>query len=213
MTAPTTTFFLVNPIPVAWSATDASTGVASVDARWASTPYNGAPSAWAYPSGVQGTTQSAVSFPPPQRGATYCFAVRARDRAGNTSAWSTPRCTGVPVDDATLSATSGWQRGHATGYYAGTYTAASAANQTLTLTGVRMRHLGIVATRCPGCGKVGVYLNGTLLKTVDLQSGSTLRQQLISVADWTSLHTGTVRITTMTNGKPVAIDGLAINRY
>jgi acyl dehydratase len=212
LTAPTARFTTAAAIPLSWTAADSATGVASKDVRWSFAPYNGTFGAWSQPANLQHLTGQNSSFTPPKRGGTYCFSVRATDGAGNTSAWSPSACTSVPVDDAALLASSKWQRLQATGYFAGTASLTSTVNQTLTLTGVQTRHLALVATSCPGCGTVGVYLNGKLLKTVSLASTATKTQQVISVADWTSIQTGTVTIKTLTSAKPVYVDGLATNR-
>jgi hypothetical protein len=55
------------------------------------------------------------------RGHEYCFSVRARDRAGNLSAWSAERCTAVPLDDRDLARTTGgWTSSTASTAFAGT---------------------------------------------------------------------------------------------
>jgi hypothetical protein len=50
------------------------------------------------------------------QGGDYCFAVRAVDNAGNTSPWTTPRCTARPLDDRALSVGAGWARGTGSSY-------------------------------------------------------------------------------------------------
>jgi len=142
-------------------------------------------------------------------GRTYCFQVRARDALGNVSAFTTSRCSAVPLDDRALSGT-GWSRLTSSGFFLGTYSRSLTKGATLSLGTVKTRQIALLAYRCPGCGKVNVYLGSTLVKTVDLNSTTTRKLNVISLASYTSLRTGTVRIVVVSSGKPVLIDGLGL---
>ena len=185
-------------------------GIASYDVRWRGARYNATFGALQYPVAWQRSAGSRVSLPATP-GGTYCLAVRSRDRAGNLSAWSPERCTAVPLDDRSLVASAGWTRSTGTGYYLGTATGTAAKGATLTRTGVQARRISLVATRCITCGSVGIYWNGTLVKTISLKATSTLNRQVLTVADFGSTRNGTLTIRTLTTGR-VAIDGLGLSR-
>jgi hypothetical protein len=70
----------------------------------------------------------------------------------------------------------------------------------------------VVATTCPTCGTVKVYLGTTLLRTISLHSDTKVIGKVIPVKSWSALHSGTVRIKVVSSGKKVIIDGLAISR-
>jgi hypothetical protein len=193
-------------VAVAWSSTDAGTGVASYDIRFRSAPYNGGfgvETPWH--SGTSARSAVFVGSP----GTTYCFSARAHDRAGNVSAWSTETCTALPVDDRALAAASGtWLRGSASGYYRGTYSASATAGTALLLRGIQARRLALLATRCPVCGTVQIFWNGTLLKRVSLRTPAFAKKQLVPLGSFASVKTGTVRIRVSSSHQPVQIDGL-----
>lgn len=96
--------------------------------------------------------------------------------------------------------------------YAGTVTTTKKQGARLTAPKAAFRDVALIATRCNGCGTVGVYLGNTLLKKISLQSATTRRQSLITVADWAVARTGALSVRVISRGKPVHIDGLATAR-
>jgi hypothetical protein len=176
--------------------------------------FNGAFGAFASPSVAptdwSATTATSVTVRA-AKGYTYCLSARARDRAGNVSGWTTPRCTAVALDDRSLTGSTGWTRGTGTGFYAGTVTTTTRNGAVLTRTGVQARRISLVATTCAGCGSVGVYWNGTLLKTITLSATSTTNRRLITIAAFGTTKTGTLTIKMLNTGR-ARIDGLATSR-
>ena len=211
MTAPTAAFTLAGSLTPAWSARDVGAGVASVDVRWQRAAYTGGFGAWVYPAGWQKIPATKATLAA-ARGYTYCFAARARDKAGNTSGWSAPRCAAAALDDRSLAASAGWARTTASGYYAGTATGTTRSGATLTRTGVQTRRVALVATRCARCGTVGIYWNGTLLKKVSLYAATTRRRSVLAVFTFGGLRSGTLTVRSLTSGRPIQIDGLGLSR-
>ena len=181
---------------------------ATYDVRYRVARYDGLFGAYRYPAGWQGSAATAVEVTA-LPGWTYCFSVRARDVSANVSGWSADSCTAAPLDDRSLTASAGWSRGTSGAYYAGTYTATLTRGATLTRTGVRARRLALVATRCAACGSVGIYLDGTLVKTVGLYAATTKYRQVTSV-DLGSVKAGTVTLKAL-SGRAY-VDGLAASR-
>ena len=112
--------------------------------------------AYTYPSNWQKLTSQSLTATL-SAGYQYCFSVRARDRAGNTGAWSSDRCTSMPLDDRALSVSTGWARGSSTSYLFNTYSKTVKTSAQLTRSGVQSRRLALVATTCATCGTVDVY--------------------------------------------------------
>jgi hypothetical protein len=189
-------------------------GIRDYDVRYRSAPYDGDFGAFSYPDDATrdwtSITTTSVTLPA-AGGTTYCLSARSRDIAGNMSPWSPERCTAVALDDRSLSASSGWSRGTGSSYYASTITTTKTTGAKLTRTNVQATRIALVATRCAGCGTVGVYLDGTLLKQISLDAATTAHRQIIPVAGFSGVRTGTVTVKTL-NGSPVRIDGLALNR-
>lgn len=203
-------FSLAGAVALRYQGLDDLSGVASYDVRVRVAPYNSGFGGYLYPAPWQGTTSAAstISTTP---GSTYCLSVRSRDRAGNLSGWSGQRCTAVALDDRSLTATPGWARGTAAGNYRSTATTAARLGVVLTRTGVQARRLSLVARRCLGCGTVGIYWNGALIKRVSLAAASTSYRQMLPIVDFGTTRTGTVTVRTLSAGT-VSIDGLASSR-
>jgi len=212
MTAPATGYSLTTSLAPAWSAKDVGGGLANVDLRWARAAYNGGFTSPVYPSTWQKTTAIRATLSGAAPGNTYCFSARARDKAGNLSAWSAPRCTAVAMDDRSLTASAGWSRVTSSVFYRATATVTSRSAVTLTRTGVQTKRIYLVATRCSTCGTVGVYWNGTLIKKVSLYASTTTRRSVFGITTFTGVRSGTLTIRTLTINKAVQIDGVALVR-
>jgi Fibronectin type III domain len=208
MTAPTGHFQLASTITARWSGSDTGSGVASFDVQLRSARWNGAFGPWA--PFATGTTATSAALSG-TRGTEYCFRVRATDVLGNASAWSTPRCTSVPLDDRSLAASAGWSRLSNTSAYGGTISRTTTGGATLSITGVRGDRLAVVVTTCPTCGKLGVLLGGTLWKSISLVSATT-HTKVIRLPGTFSLRTTSVGLKNLTAGKPVYVDGLGVSR-
>jgi hypothetical protein len=210
MTAPSTAYALATSLTPAWSARDTGSGTGTVDVRYQRAPYDGAFTALVYPKSWQKTSAAKVTMPGATAGYTYCFSARARDKGGNRSPWTAPRCTAV--DDRALSASPGWSRATGSGYYAGTATTTTRSGVTLTRTGVQTKAVYLVATRCPSCGTVGVYWNGKLLRTMNLYATKTTARVVLGVTTFTTRQSGTLTIRTRTGGKPINVDAAILPR-
>jgi hypothetical protein len=195
-------------VGMSWTASGLAP-VASYDVRYRKAAWNGPfGAATSLRSATTSTSTSFAGTP----GTTYCLAVRARDTDGLTSSWTGETCTGVPLDDRALSRAGSWTKGSGSAYYKSTYTRSSTKGATLTRSGVSTKRIVLVATTCPTCGKVGVYWGTTLLKTISLTSATTVHRKVISVATFSSVRTGTLRIKVVSSGKKVIIDGVGLRR-
>jgi streptogramin lyase len=207
VTAPATITSLAVAFRVTWRATDAS-GIAHYDVQRQVTAWNANPALWT--SWLTNTTATATTYAGGY-GNTYCFRVRAQDGAGNLSAWSAPRCTAVPLKSSQLSYSAGWARHTLSAVFGGVYVSTASHGAKATRTGIRARHLYLIVSTCPTCGTVAVRWNGALLKTVNLHAATTRRKQVVDLAGFTGLRTGTLTITDVgPSGKPIIIEGLAV---
>lgn len=207
MTAPTAAFVVGSSARVAWAGSDAGSGILRYEVRRRSAAFSGGFGPWGAVTAYQATAVTAGSL---ARGYTYCWQVRAVDRAGNTSAWSTPRCTAVPLDDRSLSVTSSWVRGTGVAYWNGTVSKASRTGATMTRTGAQVDRIAVVARRCSTCGVLGVYVSGVLVGKVNTYGGSAYR--VLYVLPKFAYRTGTVTLKVLSPGKPVYVDGVGLTR-
>jgi hypothetical protein len=214
-TAPAQPFTLANSAIVSWTGQDnaGGTGLARYQVRERTAAYSSGFGPWAYPSAwhaLNPATTSVAVFGL-ARGRDYCFAVRAVDKAGNTSPWTTPRCIARPLDDRAVSVGDGWIRRTGSHYWNRTITVTSTHGASATRTGAELDQVGIVATRGPGMGTIAIYLGGTRIGQINLAAASITFQNLILLPPF-SYRTGTVTVKVVSRGKPVQLDGLAISR-
>jgi hypothetical protein len=208
-TAPPKRFTLAKGFVVKWSASDAGTGVKNYDVRYRTAPRNAG--FGSYTTLVSATTSTQRNFTG-NPGSTYCFSARARDNAGNVSAYGPQKCTSIPVDDRAATAKGSWTRPANSSAFLNTLSVSSVSGSTLTLTGVQAQYLALLAQTCSTCGKVEVRWNGVLKVTINTATPTVQNKKLFAVANLGSVQNGTLQIKVITAGKPVRIDGFAVSR-
>ncbi len=209
MTAPTASSQTGLSFTAAWAAKDNWSAVASVDVRYQSAAWNaatfGSPVAW-----KNATTAGSATFAG-RPGRTYCLSARARDAIANVGPWSSQRCTTIPVDDRTLTASSGWKRLLGSDYFQRTFTSTSQKGAQLTLVGVRVRRLSLLVATGLSNGTVKVLFNGVSLGQFSLARPAKKRL-IIPVKTFTTVKTGTLKLVVVSSGKLVRIDGVYAGR-
>lgn len=193
-----------------WFGGYSSSAVVGYDVRWRRAPYDGTYGPWARPAGWQRTPVTGVPLGL-RAGTTSCVSVRARNKAGQLSAWTSQRCTARALDDSRLARSAGWTaKSGRSGYAGGTYLTTTTKGATVTRTGARVRRVGIVATTCRSCGKVAVLLDGRRVGTVDLAGPRRTSTVLMLPAVRRQQATVTLRV--RSSGQRVRIDGLVLSR-
>jgi hypothetical protein len=210
MTKPTAAT-LATQIPVAWTATDTLSGVASTDVTDRTAPWNGsfgATSPW-----LSGTTARAATFSGAY-GRSYCFNARGRDNAGNVSGWTPSKCTSVPLRSTGLAYSTGWKTSASAAFFSGIADSTTTKGAHATRTAIQAQHMWLVATTCATCGTVQVRWNGAIIANVSLITPTTVHRHLLALATFTSVRAGTLTITvTSASGRPVIVEGLAVARF
>jgi hypothetical protein len=198
-----------NDVTIGWTGTAGSYPILTFDVRYRRAAWNGSFGAYsAWLSAMALTTSPFTTSP----GSTYCFSGRARDDQANVSPWSAETCTAAPLDDRSLTRSTGWAAKTSTAFYRGTYVQTTTLNAKLTRSSMRAKRIALVATTCATCGSVRVYLGTTLLKSISLKSSTTVNKKLFTVATFTSVKTGTLTIKVASSGKKVIIDGLVLSQ-
>lgn len=209
-TGPTTLGSLATKTRFTWAGGVSSSAVANYDVRWRRARWDGVYEAWKRPAGWQATANLDAPLGM-KRGFTYCVSVRARNRAGQLSAWSGGRCLTRALDDRRLSPSSGWTARKGAKFYAGTFRVTTRKGATLTRTGARVKRVGVVATTCRVCGVVNVLVDGKKVGRVNLASPTFRRRQVRMLPPF-KLERGTVTVKVRSSGKRVQIDGIVISR-
>jgi hypothetical protein len=198
-------------IPLEWTGDDGTgSGIASYDVAVRGLKYTDhlLPRRSLVP-GMQGLTTTAATFTG-KPGYTYCFYARARDHAGNTSTFNNEwNCATVPVDDKTLTRSSGWtQKTNQSGFFQKTYALTTTIGKTLTLANVQADQIGVLALACPACGKIKFKFGG-ITWTANLKA-STTRHVLFYTPMYDDDKKGSIVITSTTSGKTIEIDGVFV---
>ena len=206
-------FQLSPTFSIGWSADDGTgRGVKDYSVRYEKANYNGGFGPWTnWKTNVTGT---GAPFPGAV-GYSYCFEVRARDNVLNTSAWSAPKCTAIPVNDTTLTAGAGWSRIKSSTRYLGDDTYSASKGATLTLANAYWRRIDLVVSVCSGCGSVAVYSGSTSLGIFSTNAPSFGTRHLLFVGSSSHVNgpvTITIRVTSA-SGHAVMIEGLGLLRY
>jgi hypothetical protein len=192
-----------------WSATDpGGAGVASYDLRRS---IDGA----AFASFVTGTPSASlgVTLVP---GHSYRFEVRARDRAGNVGGWAVGPTVRAYLPQQTYAGIT-WKgiwrtvsgpncSGNSLAYGLG-----AGASATYSFSG---RSIAWVSTLGPDRGAARVYIDGTLVTTVDLRSASVTYRRVAFATSWSTSSTHSIRIVVVgTAGRPrVDVDAFEVIR-
>ncbi|HEX5615799.1 MAG TPA: hypothetical protein VFZ83_11665 [Acidimicrobiia bacterium] len=206
MTQPNGLLNLATWIPTAWTAFD-PTGVQSYDVQTRALRWTGSTSSWSNWKSAVAAESSAYQG---LRGRTHCFKVRARDGYGNLSGYSAQKCSALPLASYDLKYSSGWTRYSISSAYAGAAHGTTTKGARMTRDLIRGERLYLVATKCSTCGSVSVAWNGTVFKTINLTASTTQRKQVIGLKAFTSAQSGTITVTTLSQGKWVFIEGLAV---
>ena len=206
---PTAAFTVGKSVTLSYSGTDTGgAGVAAYDIRYRFAQWNGGFGKWNQPAALQALTGTSASMAVTP-GRTYCFSVRAVDAANNVQpTWSSARCTTVPVDDRTPSATRGWTRLKNRAAFAGTLSASAVPGARLRLVHARADQLALVVRTCPTCGRVAIYRSGVLWRTVNTHRAATHNRVLIVLPRF-SLSTTTIWLQVV-GAKKVYVDGIGV---
>jgi hypothetical protein len=208
VTAPASYLTTTAALTLSWRAvTDPWGGTPSYEVTERSAPHNGLFGAWSAPEPTTGTS---LTYPV-DRGTTYCHQVRAVGEDGGTGPWSPARCTAVPLDDTALTAGSGWTTATGSVLYGGSARKSSATGAALTVSGVYGSRLALVASTCPTCGTVGVYVDNRLVGSVNLASRRGTAQSVFLLPSRT-MSGATVTLKVLSRGRVVTVDALAFLR-
>lgn len=149
-------------------------------------------------------------------GHSYRFQVRARDWAGNVGAWVAGATVRAYLPQQTYTGLrwkGTWRLATHASFSAGTdrYAITAGASMTYSFTG---RAIGWVTTLGPDRGIAKVYLDGTLVATIDTHAASLVYRRVVFARSWGSSGFHTIRIVVAgTAGHPrVDVDALEVLR-
>jgi hypothetical protein len=201
---------LSSSVALSWHGSDPQTGVSDYQLRYRSASGGGF-GAWHSPYALQDLSGTDLTATGLTAGHEYCYQLRGRDQVGNVSAWTSARCTALPVDDRALQASAHWHRKTSGNWWNNTATVSSTHGASLQIKR-ELDRVGVVATRCSNCGSIAVYVGHKKIGSIDLHAGKTEYQSVLLLPHF-GLRTGTVRIkVTSPDGKTVQIDGLISRR-
>jgi hypothetical protein len=203
-------FQLINRLTMHWTAVP---GAVSYDAQAAlmpqSVPVGPLPNVQWTSLASMTTAREASWTGANKTGRRYCHRVRARNAQLVTSDWRTV-CITRPNKASELSAGSGWQLKEADGYYLGEYLRGTGSGVIGRAYQGPFTLVGVVATKCNGCGSIRVRVGPGIVKTINLQSSKTRKQRVfkITLANATPNASTVVRVERV-SGTP-RVEGLGV---
>lgn len=196
------------PVRVAWTGSDAQSGIAHYALSVAT---DGGPFV-----GIAGSIAGTAIDRNLAPGHTYRFAIRPYDKAGNAGALytgSTFRLSAIQQTSTAVRYSGTWATSTTTTWWGGTARSSSSAGATARIT-VTGRSFAWIALKAPNRGKASIYVNGIKVATIDLAASTMLKQRLVWSTTWASSATRTVMIRVAgTAGRPrVDVDGFVVGR-
>lgn len=181
--------------------------VVSYDVEMALAPRNSRLGAWTRVVNARPSARFTTGAQQP--GSAICMRSRARDAAGNLSAWSSARCTTAPVDDREFAKTGRTQSVTASGGIGGGYLRLVKKGSTATLSAQTGRTVGVWIRRGPKLGKADVYAGLRRIGRINFRSPITRNALvLLPVAGGFS---GNVKLVSL-GRTPAHIDGIVVVR-
>src|SRR6185369_13425661 len=194
------------PIHLAWSGSDgAGSGVATYTLERST---NGGP--WTSVASTLVTRSADVTL---AASGTVRHRVRAVDKAGNVGPWATgPTLTPRTIQQTstTIRYRGTWTTRLSSAYSGGSVRSGSAAGASATSVWTG-RSIALVSTMAPARGKVRIYVNGSLVATVDLRATSWRNRVIVWQKTWSTSAPRTITIVVAgTSGRPrVDLDAIA----
>ena len=184
-------------VRVSWAGSDAHAAVARYEV---SQSVDGGPFA---------VISTAVTSPFVDRrvapGHDYRFRVRGVDAFGNIGAWrTTSLATFSRWSDtsATIRYSRSWTTSTNTAFWGGHARSSSTAGATARWTG-QLRSIGLVSRVGPNRGKARIYINGTLVATIDLRAATASGPRIVWTRNWSTRAIRTITIRVLgTAGRP-----------
>ncbi len=184
-------------VRMVWTGSDATSGIARYELARSRDG-----SAWATVSTSLTAASTERRLDP---GHGYRFRVRAFDRAGNAGAWVVGpwfRLSAVQEGVSGIRYAGTWRTGTSSSYWGGHTRYATAAGATARIQ-VSARTFAWIAATGPGRGSAKVYVNGTLVATVNLQSPTLHARRVVFSRSWSTAASRTVVIRVVgTSGHP-----------
>lgn len=198
--------FTLSNVTLHFSSTDAASGIGAYQVRTGRSAWNS--STWAWSAWSTRTTATYAS-PALAAGYTYCFQVRAVDRAGNPGP-ARQVCTARPLEDNQAAYSAGWSRVTSKYFYGGAASRTTAKGASLLLKTFYGDRVGVLVRTCSTCGSVKVYVNSVLYKTLSTYS-STTHNRVWRIVPRFAATSGRIKIVTASS-KRVYIDGIGVSK-
>lgn len=146
-------------------------------------------------------------------GTTYCYRSKAFDKLANSDYDGVPSCTSTPFDERSFLRGAGWHRVTARGFLGRSYLYTGVTGAWLqSASALTVSHAALIATTCPKCGSVTMYVGRTKVGTVSLAKKTTTARAVVSFP-WLPAHpTGVVKLVVSKPGL-VRVDGVVVNGY
>ena len=146
----------------------------------------------------------------------FCYQAQGKDDAGNLTAWTVERCTDIVVDETFFLRTGTWKDGTGRDFTGNNfaYTTRTGSTMTYERRSSVVKRIGVVATACPTCGSVAVYVGTRKVGTLSFASRTTHAILLKALPVLTTRLTGRIKlVVTSPSGRLLKVSGVYVSAY
>jgi predicted phage tail protein len=195
-------------ITLTWKSTDAGSGIHGYDLSYDRGAATATTAGWSSTTTLLNLSSKTTKTITVATGFTYRFTVRAHDNVGKSA--SSTASVNIPVDSPALTHTTGWTTVSSANDFGGSALKSTLGGATISYHARYATGVAVLVTTCAGCGAIAIYADG-IVQTVSTATSATHTKQILSpVVFPVPFDPVNVQIRVITSGKPVYIDGLAI---
>ena len=194
------------PVRVEWPAASDNAGGSGIKEYDVHRSVNGG--ALAPYAVVPASSAPGLSLDLPNSAITYRFCVRSKDNGDNLSGFrcsATFKTVSVSESSAAMHFTGSWSLSSSSVYVGGKARISSTANSSASVS-FRGNRVGWYSRLAPTNGQAKVYIDGKLIKTVNLFSSTVVDRKLVFTHTWTAVGNHSIRIVVNgTSGHPKVV--------
>ncbi len=194
------------PVRVEWPAASDNAGGSGIKEYEVHRSVNGG--ALALYAVVPASSAPGLSLDLPNSAITYRFCVKSKDNGDNLSGFrcsATFKTVSVSESSAAMHFTGSWSLSSSSVYVGGKARISSTANSSASVS-FRGNRVGWYSRLAPTNGQAKVYIDGKLIKTVNLFSSTVVDRKLVFTHTWTAVGNHSIRIVVNgTSGHPKVV--------
>jgi len=141
----------------------------------------------------------------------HALTVAGIDTEGNVDPTPAVSEWTLPYQVRALHFSGGWKKKRGDGYFQESYAVTRKRGATVHMSRPSYRAVALVATRCPGCGRVEVRQGSRVLDRINLDAPRVRKRQTLQLGSWVRPRGGRLTVEVLTQGKNVTVEGMGFS--